>query len=357
MRRRSSNIVAFSCMLFILALQAILPISSASLQYGFYDYDYKCKRTNVELLVRGVVAKAIRKDPGVGAGLIRMYFHDCFVRHSRKLLNSYMDVRMQRTHAIISLKKLKGLRRLRPPRPDHCQPDAEKTSGANFPSLRGFEVIDQAKAKLERRCPGVVSCADIVAFAARDAALFLGRISYPIPSGRLDGRVSLQSEVLQNLPAPFFSLSQNEAFFANKGMSPEEMVTLSGAHSIGRSHCSSFTNRLYPTEDPTIDRSFAGILKGVCPQNAAVDGVVPQDIVTPNRLSNQYYKNVKAHKVLFTTDQNLMSSSDTAAMVKENARNQTAWKAKFAAAMVKMGNLVELTGPPGEIRKNCRVVN
>lgn len=67
-------------MLFILALQAILPISSASLQYGFYDYDYKCKRTNVELLVRGVVAKAIRKDPGVGAGLIRMYFHDCFVR-------------------------------------------------------------------------------------------------------------------------------------------------------------------------------------------------------------------------------------------------------------------------------------
>ncbi|XP_020086049.1 peroxidase 5-like [Ananas comosus] len=330
MRRRSSNIVAFSCMFFILALQAILPISSASLQYGFYDYDYKCKRTNVELLVRGVVAKAIRKDPGVGAGLIRMYFHDCFVRgcDASVLLD-----------------------------PTTANPTPEKTSGANFPSLRGFEVIDQAKAKLERRCPGVVSCADIVAFAARDAALFLGRISYPIPSGRLDGRVSLQSEVLQNLPAPFFSLSQNEAFFANKGMSPEEMVTLSGAHSIGRSHCSSFTNRLYPTEDPTIDRSFAGILKGVCPQNAAVDGVVPQDIVTPNRLSNQYYKNVKAHKVLFTTDQNLMSSSDTAAMVKENARNQTAWKAKFAAAMVKMGNLVELTGPPGEIRKNCRVVN
>ncbi|KAJ0978562.1 hypothetical protein J5N97_014036 [Dioscorea zingiberensis] len=322
---------ALVCLIALMAMQVMVPgSSSASLKVGFYNY--KCKEA--ETIIRNTVAKAISKNPGVAPGIIRIYFHDCFVRGCDGSV--LIDSTSSNT--------------------------AEKDSPLNNPSLRGFEVIDEAKAKLEAYCPNTVSCADILAFAARDSAYYGGSINYAVPAGRRDGRISIAAEVIQNLPPPFFDANQLKDSFARKGLSLEEMVTLSGAHSFGVSHCSSFSNRLYNfnathPQDPSIDRNFAAFLKTKCPQVSSNDPTVFLDTVTPNRLDSQYYKNLKYSRGLLTSDQTLESSPLTAEMVTMNTKNSKVWSAKFASAMVHMGSIDVLTGRQGEIRKKCRVVN
>ncbi|KAG8094329.1 hypothetical protein GUJ93_ZPchr0012g19591 [Zizania palustris] len=109
--------------------------------------------------------------------------------------------------------------------------------------------VDEAKVALEARCPGVVSCADIVAFAGRDASYFLSShaIDFQMPAGRYDGRVSLKSATIPNLPPSFADMQQLKKNFADKGLDTVDMVVLSGAHSIDRSQCSSFGDRLPPS--------------------------------------------------------------------------------------------------------------
>jgi len=50
--------------------------------------------------------------------------------------------------------------------------DSEKDSPPND-SLKGFDVIETIKSKLEEACPGVVSCTDILVLAARDSVVLV----------------------------------------------------------------------------------------------------------------------------------------------------------------------------------------
>jgi len=280
------------------------------------------------------VWNALSQNPGIGAGLIRLHFHDCFV---------------QGCDASVLID------------PTAANPQPEKLSPPNFPSLRGFEVIDAAKEAIEKVCPGKVSCADIIAFASRDASQILsrGRINFRMPAGRLDGRVSLSSEALAFLPPPFFNLSQLIVNFRAKNMDVDDLVVLSGAHTIGLSHCSSFTDRLPPNPSDMNPR-FATLLQRQCPVNPNFtnDPTVVQDIVTPDRLDTRYYSNLLRHNVLFKSDAALLTSRRTTRKVLENVFIPRRWERKFAKAMVKMAAIeIKTAANGGEIRNMCRVVN
>ncbi|XP_031498429.1 peroxidase 5-like [Nymphaea colorata] len=326
----SSLAVAF-CLL--IGLASLELTHGDELRVGFYLGS--CP--SVEDVVKDTVAKAFATDPGVAPELVRLHFHDCFVRgcDASVLLDST------------------------PGRP------AEKDSPINNPSLGGFDVIDEAKSILESRCPGVVSCADIVAFAAREAVHNAGGFSYLVPAGRRDGIVSNASEVSENLPKGSFNVDQLQANFARKGLSLEDMVTLSGAHTFGDCHCSAISDRLYNfsstnAPDPSMDPNYVLLLKSKCPAPApgsSDDPAVFLDVATPNNFDNQYYQNLKNQRGLLSSDQALMSRGDTATMVKSNALFGLIWKSKFADAMVRMGNIEVLTGSQGQIRRSCSAVN
>ncbi|KAJ3682026.1 hypothetical protein LUZ60_014599 [Juncus effusus] len=322
------GVISFSIIMFLF-LNGIT--TEAQLQVGFYEQT--CPQA--ESIVREEVMKAIMSNIGLAAGLVRLHFHDCFVRgcDGSVLIDST---------------------------PDNT---AEKDSPINKGSLRGFEVINSVKTRLESACPGIVSCADVVAFAARDSVTLTGGLSYQVQSGRRDGVISLASDTFANLPGPTFDLDKLTQSFAKKGLSQEDMVTLSGAHTIGRSHCSSFSNRLYNfnstvTQDPTLDSNYATQLEQECPENKNDTSVfVPLDPRTPNRFDSSYYANVLKNRGLFTSDQTLMSNASTAQQVKQNAFEGFLWMRKFTEAMVKMGQVEVLTGSNGEIRLKCGIVN
>ncbi|KDP30908.1 hypothetical protein JCGZ_15520 [Jatropha curcas] len=319
------------CTITLLILFCQFGVRNCQLQVGYYSSSCSV----AEFIVKDAVRDGFSKDKGVPAALLRMHFHDCFVRGCDGSV--LIDSSSSNT--------------------------AEKDNPANNPSLRGFEVIDNAKSRLEAVCKGIVSCADILAFAARDSIELSGGLGYDVPAGRRDGRISLSSDVSTNLPAPTFNVNQLTQLFANKGFSQAEMVTLSGGHTIGRSHCTSFSNRLYnfnqtSSSDPSLDGMYAAKLKQQCPQSSTDNGlVVPMNPSSPGTIDAGYYIDILANRGLFISDQTLLTNPATATQVSQNARNPLLWQTKFAAAMVKMGGLDVLTGNAGEIRANCRVIN
>lgn len=182
---------------------------------------------------------------------------------------------------------------------------------------------------------------------------------WSVLKGRKDGKISNASETI-NLPAPSFNVSQLIQSFANRGLQVKDLVALSGAHTLGFSHCSSFQSRLHNFSsiheiDPTLESGFAQILTNIC-SKPNLDKNAGQFLdSTSSTFDNVYYKRLLEGKGVFGSDQSLFGDFRTKGIVGMFAKDQNLFFKEFAASMVKLGNVG--VSENGNVRLTCRVVN
>ncbi|KAK0604566.1 hypothetical protein LWI29_016991 [Acer saccharum] len=296
-------------------------------------YDHSCPQA--QQIVKSVLAKAVAKEARMAASLLRLHFHDCFVK------GCDASILLDSSGSIVS----------------------EKGSNPNRKSARGFEVLDDIKSALEKECPHTVSCADIMALAARDSTVLAGGPSWEVPLGRRDSKGASLSGSNNNIPAPNNTFPTILNKFKLQGLNLVDLVALSGSHTIGDSRCVSFRQRLYNQSgngqpDNTLDQSYAAQLRTRCPKSGGDQNLFFLDFVSPTKFDNSYFKLLLVSKGLLNSDEVLFTKNEASReLVKKYAYNNELFFEQFAASMVKMGNISPLTGSKGEIRKNCRKIN
>ncbi|XP_022147952.1 peroxidase P7-like [Momordica charantia] len=297
---------------------------SANAQLSPTFYSKTCP--NLQRIVRSGMTKAINKEPRMGASILRLFFHDCFVNGCDGSI--LLDASSSFT--------------------------SEKNAFPNRDSARGFEVIDDIKTSVEAACKGVVSCADILALATREGVNLLGGPSWTLPLGRKDSRTASESGANNNLPGPGSDLSTLISMFSAQGLNAREMTALSGAHTIGMANCAFFRTRIY--NESNIDPTFAAQRRANCPFTGGDTNLAPLD-GTPNKFDNTYYRDLINKRGLFHSDQQLFNGGSQDPLVRTYSTSPAIFTRDFSNAMIKMGNLGPPAGAPTEIRLNCRVVN
>jgi len=294
-------------------------------------------------IVAEQVYQAAQADPRMPASLVRLHFHDCFVNgcDGSVLLSGY-----------------------------------EQLAGPNLNSIRGLNVIADIKAAVEQACPATVSCADILAIAARDSVVLASKPLYnpgwTVLLGRRDSLTASEEAANVGIPGPFLNVEQLNANFANVGLSPQDVVVLSGAHTFGKVHCSVLDRSLYPSVDPLLNPAYANLLECSCPaanfgtaggaSAAAASAAVVVDLQPNNPYSfdTQYYRSLQAGNGTMYSDRTLFSTAgESRNLVQQFApvSSTSEFFYQFGVSMVKMGNISPLTGSQGEIRTICSQPN
>ncbi|CAA7409732.1 unnamed protein product [Spirodela intermedia] len=317
-------------------LGVVVVVVGAAMAEGKLAVDYyaaSCPRA-AEIVSETVVSKQIA-SPTTAAGTLRVFFHDCFLDgcDGSVLVSSTAFHR------------------------------AERDADINL-SLPGdaFDLVVRAKTAVELACPGIVSCADILALATRDLLTMLGGPFFPVRLGRRDSLVSRADLAAARLPLANATVSQLIELFAQRGFSARELVALSGAHTVGFAHCKEFAARVGldggGAADAAAEPRYAEAVRRACADYRSRPTVaVFNDVMTPNKFDNVYFQNLRRGMGLLGTDQALAGDPRTRPFVELYAADEGVFFRDFARAIEKLSVYGVKTGGQGEVRRRCDQFN
>ncbi|EXB77043.1 Peroxidase 29 [Morus notabilis] len=285
-----------------------------------------------ESIVKTEILKTYLTDVSAAPAFVRLLFHDCQVQacDASILLYSHEST---------------------------CKSEME--SSRNF-GVKRLEVINHIKSILEITCPGQVSCADIIALAAKESVFITGGPKIKIPFGRKDS-VTCSSSQLADTKLPAAGIAVDELLRISKsfGMNLEESVAIIGAHTLGIGHCINIVDRLYNEKlSNQMNWSFKALLRLTCPTKVPLTNLtfVPNDS-TSLAFDNQYYKDILMGKGSFGIDASISRDPRTKPVVRRFAADQSYFFHVFSSAFVKLSSTRVLTDKEGEVRRQCYRIN
>ncbi|XP_048504160.1 peroxidase 57 [Beta vulgaris subsp. vulgaris] len=290
----------------VLLLMTLVGESYGQLKVGFYTG--KCGTNDVEKVIFSIVKAAFNNDRTIVAALLLLQFHDCFVRGC---------------DASILL-------------------DGSNTEKTAWPKhiVRGYDIIDTIKAILERRCPQVVSCADIIVISTRVAIFLAGGVWYDVENGRRDGAISLASEATANLSAGSTTIQVPHTVieFATNFLTAAQ---INGVVSTAMDAA--------VTANQYTEGTFIQVQNDVL--NYAMSTLTGTQMMTFLSIYTKVVQELggsqKAKDTLEKSGQQILTESSL----------NTQYVSQFVSSMKILGRTGVLAGSEGQIRKNCRRVN
>ncbi|RVW44631.1 putative Peroxidase 48 [Vitis vinifera] len=271
--------------------------------------------------------------------LLRLLFHDCFIQGCDASI--LLDDSNESTNR-----------------------SAEKLAIPNQ-TLKGFDKVEKIKEELEKACPGVVSCADILVLATRDGIVLAGGPFYPVFTGRRDSNQSYFQEAMDDIPKPDGNITQTLGLFTLRGFNERETVSLLGGHSIGKISCEFIQGRLFNFSgtgqpDPSIASDFLDEMRRNCQDSGnSSNGTASPPMVSRamseltlgmtyyqglsssvssgSAFDTHYYQSLLQGRGLLFSDQQLMAEEKTERLVRAYASDDgSTFQIDFARSMMKM---------------------